>query len=283
MDFFLKTCLPLGDPKRSKVIFIGTVLHFNSCLNQVLNNFADWKALKYSALEAMPTRLDLWTEWENLYHDRSEGSNPMEASRLARDKAMKFLQDHWQEMHEGAKVLWKERMDLVTLMERRAQDRNSFNTEYANNPIDEASRVFHKIHYYDPKTLDEENLEYFMAVDPSMGKSKRSDPSVILTAARDVRSGIVYIVDVDEKRRHPDQIIEDVIRKAEIYPYSLISVETTAFQQMLKDELSKRASQRGIYLPLREFKSTVKRKFVLPLWNHFSPMVIFGFCRLKKS
>lgn len=260
MDWFDRTVLPLGDPKHSKFFLVGTVIHYNSVLNQVMNNRADWKAFKYRAIEKFPDRMDLWNRWEEILASRDEGDNPMEAARIARDKAIQFYKDNQEEMHQGAKVLWKERLDLFSLMEKRATKRLAFNSEYMNEPIDEDSRIFHKIWYYEPDEINLKDLDIFGACDPSMGNTKRSDPSVIITVGRHRRTGIVYVLDVDVKRRHPDQIIQDIFRKARQFEYLAFSVETVAFQQFMKDELVKRSAEQGIYLPIKEFKSTVKKE-----------------------
>lgn len=275
MDYFRKTLLPLGDPNNMKIVYVGTILHYNSCLNQVINEMPNFKAYKYRAIAEFPTNMSLWNDWEEIYNSRNEGSNPMEASRLAREKAMKFYTDNKEAMHEGAVVLWPERMNLLELMEKRVQDRISFLSEYNNEPLDEDTRTFQKIVYYDSKDLPPlEELEIYAAVDPSMGNSKRSDPSVIITVGR-ARTGIVYVLDVDEKRRNPNQIIKDLFAKAEIYNYTMVSIETVAFQQFFKQEVVKRSAERGLYLPIKEFKSTVKKEIrIASLEPHFSSGII---------
>lgn len=258
-DWFLRTCLPLGDPKHSKFFLVGTVIHYDSLLSRVINNHADWAAFKYRAIEEFPTQMDMWRKWELTYHERTEGDNPMESSRFARDKAMKFYEANKEKMHEGAKILWPERLDLLSLMEKRAVNRLAFNSEYQNDPIDEDSRIFHTIMTYDWSDVNIDDLEIYGAVDPSMG-GKRSDPSVILTLGRHRKTGVMYVLDVDNKRRHPDQLIQDIFTKSKQFNYSALSVETVAFQQFMKDELVKRGAQMGIYLPVKEFKSTVKKE-----------------------
>lgn len=139
MDWFDRTVLPLGDPKHSKFFLVGTVIHYNSVLNQVINDRPDWKAFKYRAIQKFPDRMDLWNKWEETLHNRDEGNNPMEASRIARDKALAFYEQNKDEMHRGGNVLWPERLDLLALMEKRSTKRLAFNSEYQNEPIDEDS------------------------------------------------------------------------------------------------------------------------------------------------
>lgn len=259
MSWLDRTALPLGDPKTSKFYLVGTVIHYSSVLNTILTQRADWQAFKYKAVEKFPDRMDLWSTFESLYHDRSEGDDPTESARIARQKAMAFYSEHAAEMNEGAHILWPERMDLLTLMERRATKRLAFNSEFQNQPLDESSKIFHSIQYYDPQQIDIDELTIYGAVDPSMGQTKRADSSAIVTVGRHQKTGIIYVLDVDVKKRHPDRIIADIFSKARTYKYTLFSIETIAFQAFMRDELVKRSTEQGVYLPIREFKSTIKK------------------------
>jgi predicted phage terminase large subunit-like protein len=212
-----------------------------------------------------------------MLHDRSEGDDPMSAARIARQNAMSFYAENRAEMTRGADVLWPERLDLLSLMEKRAIKRLAFNSEYQNEPIDEDSRIFHTIRFYDPGDVNMRDLEIYGAVDPSMGNSKRSDPSVIITVGRHKRSGVIYVLDVDVKRRHPDQIIQDVFTKARTFDYVAFSVEAVAFQQFMKDELMKRSAEQGVYIPAKEFKSTVKKEIRIAA---IEPLVSSGYIRI---
>jgi predicted phage terminase large subunit-like protein len=251
---------PLGDPKKMKFFVVGTVIHFGSVLNTLINQHGDFESFRYQAIETFPDRMDLWNEFERIYHSRDEGENPMEASRIARQKALDYYKENYAEMNEGSKVLWPERMDLLSLMIIRATNRLAFGSEYQNLPIDENSRIFKKIWYYTPEDVSLDELDIFGACDPSLGKTKRADPSVILTLGRHRKTGILYVLDTDRKRRTPDQTIQDIFNKASIYEYLNFNIETIAFQQMFKDEVTKRSAEQGVYLPVREFKSTVKKE-----------------------
>lgn len=260
VDWFDRTVLPLGDPKHSKYFLVGTIIHYNSLLSQIIKNRPDWISYKYAAIERFPDRMDMWATWEAIYHSRTEGSDHIEAARNARSKAMAYYCENSALMHEGAVVLWPERLDLLALMERRAVRRIAFNSEYQNNPVDSDTRIFNNITYFNLGDLDLGACDMYGACDPSMGTSKRSDPSAIVTIARHRKTGVLYVTDVDLKRRHPDEIILTIIKKARQYNYKLFSIETVAFQAFLRDELVKRSAEQRLYLPIREFKSTVKKE-----------------------
>lgn len=279
-SWLLRTVAPLGDPKRMKLYIVGTVIHYGSVLNTLLNNHGDYESYRYQAIEKFPDRMDLWNEFERLYHARDEGENPMDASRIARQKALDFYTEHHAAMNEGAKVLWPERMDLLQLMIIRATNRLAFGSEFQNDPIDENSRIFHKIWYYTPEEINMDDLDIFGSCDPSLGKTKRADPSVILTLGRHRKTGILYVLDTDRKRRTPDQTIQDIFNKARLFEYQNFNIETIAFQQMFKDEVAKRSAEQGVYLPVREFKSTIKKEVRI---SALEPLVSNGQIRFLAS
>lgn len=279
-SWLLRTVAPLGDPKRMKFYIIGTVISYGSVLNTLLNEHGDFDSYRYQAIEKFPERMDMWNEFERIYHSRDEGDSPMDASRIARQKALDYYTENHVEMNDGAKVLWPERMDLLSLMIIRATNRLAFGSEYQNDPLDSSTQIFHKIWTYTPDEVNIDELDIFGACDPSLGKTKRSDPSVILTLGRHPKTGILYVLDVDRKRRKPDQIIQDIFAKTQVYNYSMFCVETIAFQEMFKDEIIKRSTEQGIYLPIREYKSTVKKEIRI---SALEPLVTNGQVRILTS
>ena len=280
MDWFDRTVLPLGDPKHSKYFLVGTIIHYNSLLAQVIKNRPDWTSFRYAAIQTFPERMDMWAAWELMYHSRIEGNDPIEAARLARNKAMAYYHDNEVEMDRGACVLWPERMNLLSLMERRAVRRIAFNAEFQNLPLDEDTRIFKVIRFYENHELDLKECDIYGACDPSLGQTKRSDPSAIVTIARHRKTGILYVIDVDIKRRHPDEIIQTIFRKARQYSYKLFSVEAVAFQQFMHDELVKRSAEQRIYLPVREYKSVVRKEIRI---SAIEPLVTNGLIRFHRS
>jgi predicted phage terminase large subunit-like protein len=254
VDLFDKTIVPLGDPQLSKVFLIGTVLHYNSLLSQVMKR-GKWGKSRYKSIITMPERMDLWHKWEEIMMSRDEGETPEDASTIAYNKAMQFYEDNKDEMERGAQLLWPERYTLPYLMTLRFENRMSFNSEYQNEPVDEDTRVFRTWHYYKVEDAPLHELDVFFAVDPSMGQSKRSDYSVILIGGRHKRTGIIYVLECDMRRRHPDEIERDLFEKTKRYTFKDGCIETVAFQAYFRDAVMKKSAQLGIYLPCREFKT----------------------------
>ena len=124
----------------------------------------------------------------------------------------------------------------------------SFDSEYQNDPVSGDDAIFaNSLQYW---TELPNNLIYFGAVDPSLGKAGASrDPSAILVGGYHRETGKLYVVEAQIKKRLPDLIIEDVIRLHTQYNCHRWFVETVQFQEFLKTELVKRSAARGKPVP----------------------------------
>lgn len=242
-NWLKKTVLPLGAAgEKSDVVYIGTVLHYDSVLSRVLNNPA-WQKARFKSLIRMPENLSLWDRWEEILLNDGE---------KAADAYYQSMKD---EMDKGAKVSWLAR-PLVDLMKIRARDGHAaFDSEYQNDPVSQETSLFaNVISHCFYKDLPH-HLIYFGAIDPSLGKNGASrDPSAILVGGFDRQNGVLYVIEALIKKRLPDLIIEDVIALQRRYQCQLWSVETVQFQEFLKTEIMRRSVERGIPVPCRGVK-----------------------------
>ena len=235
-EWLKKTVLPLGVPgEKLDVVYIGTILHYDSVLNRTLSSKA-WKTAKFKALKKMPDDMALWDKWEDFF--LNEGEAVADAFYYANQAAM----------DKGSEVSWAAR-PLLTLMKIRARDGHAtFDSEYQNDPLSSDDAMFANALTYWTELPGE--LVYFGALDPSLGKAGASrDPSAILVGGYHRETGKLYVIEAQIKKRLPDLIIEDVIRMQKQYQCQRWFVETVQFQEFLKDELVKRSAQRGIPVP----------------------------------
>ena len=242
LEMWLKqTVLPLGAVgTKFDVIYIGTILHYDSVLSRTLNN-PFWSTRKFKAMKRWPDRMDLWDRWEELY--RNDGAVVAEA----------FYQANKDEMERGAQTSWAAR-GVLALMKIRARDGHAtFDSEYQNDPVSGEDAPFAKsMKFWNDLPSD---LVYFGALAPSLGKAGASrDPSAIIIGGYQRETGKLYVVEAQIKKRLPDLIIEDVIRLQRQYRCKLWFVETVQFQEFLKDELVKRSAARGLPVPARAVK-----------------------------
>ncbi len=251
-NWFTKAVSKAGD-YYTDIIYIGTLLHYDSLLAKVLNN-PRYKCKKYKAVMKFSDS-KLWDDWEKIYTELDNDNRE--------EDAFEFFENHKEEMLAGTEVLWEEKNSYYDLMVIRVSDGDSaFNSELQNEPINPDDCIFNEewLEYYNDAEIDFKNpdFNFFGFLDPSLGKTKKSDFSAIVTVAKSIKSGYMYVVLADIERRHPDRIINDTI-ETEIYlrntygrGFKKLGAETNQFQWFLKEELAKESVRRNIYLPLEE-------------------------------
>lgn len=247
-DWFAQTVVPLGDPKgkRTALVYMGTTVHHEALLVNVLTKRSDFKTRVYRAIIEWPARMDLWEACRLVYVDRD---NP---NRAADAKALYEL--NRAEMDRGAVVLWPEVQPLWKLMTWKWDNGSkAFNTEYMNNPVDEESMIFNPetFTYWDTGALAATlstyarpthvtDFDIYMGVDFAMGKT-RGDYSAVVTIARHKESGTKYIIDAYGERIKPDEFLRVITEKVMRYQPAGIAAEAQAAQEFfvmkLKDAL----------------------------------------------
>ena len=256
-NWFDKAVSKSGDDY-TDIVYIGTLLHYDSLLAKTLTNPA-YRSIKYKAVIQFSQADDLWQQWESIFTDLS--NDDREADALA------FFQAHKAAMLEGTQVLWEEKLSYYDLMVMRVSEGEaSFNSEEQNEPINPDDCLFMEewFEYYNEAEINfgDPAFDFFGFIDPSLGKTKRSDFSAIVTLAKHKGSGYMYVVDADIERRHPDRIIADVLAKERWlrasfgHGYRKLGAETNQFQWFLKEELAKASAKAGLYLPIEEVQQT---------------------------
>ena len=234
-----KTVLSLGEAGDTMdVILVGTVLHYDSVLSRLLGNKL-WRGRKFRAVIEWPGRMDLWDRWEELLLAQGE------------DAARAYYLERQAEMEEGAVVSWPSARPLYKLMLKRARDGHAaFDSEQQNDPASGEGAPFEGcITFWVERRND---WLFFGAVDPSLGKfGAARDPSAILVGGYSRERNVLDVVEASIRKRLPDRIIEDTIAFQQQYRCLLWVVEAVQFQEFLRTELIRRATERGISLPAR--------------------------------
>ncbi|MNW34020.1 hypothetical protein D3C74_109870 [compost metagenome] len=258
-SWFFKAVSKSGDTY-TDIFYIGTILHYDSLLANILRN-PGYQTRKYKAVLSFSSRKDLWAEWELLLTDLDNVSREQ--------NALAFFQDNREDMLAGTKVLWEAKLSYYDLMVMKVvEGEASFNSEEQNEPINPEDCLFNEewLDFYNPLTLDfSVGFEFFGFVDPSLGKTKKSDTSAILTLAKHMRTGYLYVLDADIERRHPDAIITDVMEKERWLRmsfgrgYTKLGCETNQFQWFLKEKIAEKSAELGLYLPIEEVNQNVDK------------------------
>ena len=259
-NWFDKAVSKAGDTY-TDIMYIGTILHYDSLLNNVLQN-PRYKTKKYRAVISEATNTKLWDEWEGIYTNLFNENHE--------EDARTFYEAHEEEMLLGVEVLWEEKLSYYDLMEIKVSEGTaSFNSELQNDPIDPESATFNPewFDYYEPELVDFSSPEFvFVAAnDPSLGKNKKSDTSSIINLALSTKTGYMYVADASVEKRKPDVIIDDVFEmnrrlkrdyKKGFYKFG---VEVVQFQYFFKEVMAAKSAEEGEYIPIEEIQSTVNK------------------------
>ena len=259
-NWFDKAVSKAGDTY-TDIMYIGTILHYDSLLNNVLQN-PRYKTRKYRAVISDAANTKLWEEWEGIYTNLFNENHE--------EDARAFYEANEEEMLLGAEVLWEEKLSYYDLMEIKVSEGTaSFNSELQNDPIDPESATFNPewFDYYEPEIIDFSSPEFIFvaANDPSLGKNKKSDTSSIINLALSTKTGYMYVADASVERRKPDVIIDDVFEmnrrlkrdyKKGFYKFG---VEVVQFQYFFKEVMAAKSAEEGEYIPIEEIQSTVNK------------------------
>ncbi|MBF0423845.1 MAG: phage terminase large subunit [Magnetococcales bacterium] len=258
-----RTVLSLGPTDDSgDVIFIGTVLHYDSVLARKVTRPL-WQSRTFRAITQWPERMDLWDRWEELLLNVGEA------------EADAWFGDHHAEMNQGAVVSWPSARPIVSLMKKRARDgHQAFDSEQQNDPINKQDAHFAAIQFWVERKPE---WQFFGACDPSLG---RGDPCAILVGGFDRKTGILDVVEAIISRMLPDRIIEEIIRLQRQYRCLSWAIETVQFQEFLKSELVKRSAARGVPVPARAVKPSVQKEMRI---ESLQPHVANGLIRVHQS
>jgi predicted phage terminase large subunit-like protein len=250
-SWFFKDVLHCGKVDGStNFIFIGTCLHVESLLSELLVNPA-WRGRKYQAVETFSERVDLWEEWTRRFTDLSNPNRDKEAEA--------YFRQHEEAMLAGTRVLWPEGETYLQLMKKLVADgRASFHSEKQNEPLDPDRQIFdmEKARRFEVvqnsngafvglrwlngsnRAVSAENLERIIAYhDPALGKKpdRKSDVdyAAIAVVARD-RDGYLYFLDCYLKRANQSQQIAAAFSLREKWGFDTLYLESNHFQMLMK-------------------------------------------------
>ena len=274
-------CIPAGAPGMNDVIFIGTILSYNSVLWRLLTEakYSSWSRKRFQAV-IESSRSPLWNEWESIMTDLSRGDD---AYTDARD----FYDEHKDEMLEGTEVLWPEQRpdQYLWLMERQLESPSAFASEYMNDPQTEELAVF-KTAWIEKNLYTElpEIRDVNIAIDPAVSTRRTADYSVIMVVGRG-SDNYFYVLDCDAQKRSGEQLVEDakeIIRK--YYKYKpKVFCEANMLQSFLSNTLERDLITSGIYLDWNEVVHTGTRDRKAARIESLAPHIKNGHIKFHES
>lgn len=286
-DWFTQVVMALGGPmgKRTAYIYMGTIVHQDALLNDVIHNRADFKSRLYKALIEEPERMDLWEKCEEIYKD----INVEKEKRL--QNAKNYYEKHKEEMDKGVVVLWPEAKPIFELMLWKWDNGSkAFNTEMQNTPRDPESMIFDPDEFYyftDIDLINEQGkelpLDYYGFWDVATGKSRRSDYNAIVTIARNRVTGAMFVIDAWGKKCRIKEAQDIVVEKIQQFGHKEFAIETIGVGHDQYAQVKAKLQGQRIYhtrlKPISSHSEANKEKRI----ENLQPLTESGFLRFRKE
>lgn len=250
--WFTKDVMPAiqsGEEFKGAITFIGTVLHENALLPDLLTD-PSWTRNKYKAVISWAEREDLWQQWRNLYNNLDDPAS--------KDTAKAFYLENEPEMLKGTEVLWPDGESYYELMVQQLKmGTAAFASEKQNDPFDPERQILHPekcqrfkvIWPGDPqwpqgyedgfavvlgdRFAHSNQLKIIAFHDPAMAEEKKSDYAAIVVCAQDA-SGYIYVLDVWLKKEPPDKQIKAALKLYQKWQVSTLYFEAVMFAKLFK-------------------------------------------------
>lgn len=156
--------------------------------------------------------------------------------------------------------------DAELLEAERNSGQRAFAQEYLAQFVDMAGAEFPGSYFGEQVWFDEwpkrsEIKWRVMALDPSKGKTEKSDYSAYIMLALH-ESGVMYC-DADISRRDVWTIVEDGVRLSQSFEPHAFGVEVNQFQEMLVRPFEEAMLAKGILLPIHTINNTLSKRIRL--------------------
>jgi predicted phage terminase large subunit-like protein len=250
-----------GESHKLNITFVGTVLHEDSLLANLLKTPTAHLRSKYRSIVSWATRQDLWEEWRKIY-------TQLENLKAA-DDAKAYYQANEPAMLEGTEVLWPDGESYYELMvQQLSMGKAAFSSEKQNEPFDPDSQILDpdlcprfKVYFpHDPewlsnlgdegfaivrsdngKAIHSRDLKIIAFLDPALGRKTKNgipvgDYAACVVCAQD-HWGYIYTLDVWLKKAKPDAQIKAAFALHEKWRFDILYLETIGFQELLKDKM----------------------------------------------
>ena len=140
-----------------------------------------------------------------------------------------------------------------------------FSCLYLNMPVRSDDMIFKPewIQYYEtrPRTA---SLVFYTTVDPAtdptLARSKDTDYSVVMTCAKDLVTGSIYVIDYFREKCNPGALTSAIMEHVVKYSPIVVGYEDIAFQRSLDYYLKELMRQQGVFFILEPVKYGSKSK-----------------------
>lgn len=157
-------------------------------------------------------------------------------------------------------VLDDESMDKRGVLAEFFDDKESFYSEYQNEPLSRDGAIFSGYKTYEEMPVCD---AYYIGLDPAMGKARGDYFGLAVLGKKDKQ----YYLDTKGYKLKPDVMIEKFMQiylRLLLYGKPIkIAIETVAFQEFFKDKLKEEFAVKGISLSICELKNSVAKELRL--------------------
>ena len=269
--------MPMGDPTRTGIIYMGTLVHPSGLLPAVMER-ADFKSKRYSAIISPPLNQDLWEKYEEIYRNQENPSR--------KEDAEDYYLANKEEMDKGIQTLWADRFPYYKLMQQKVNiGTKAFNSEMLNLPYSDEDAIFKPdmFVFFDDKDLYDSfgrplPLDLYGFWDIAI--TGKGDYNVIVTVGRDRRTGIFYLIDVWAKKCNIHEALDMCVKKIIEHKHHTFGVETIQAQWSMFKQLQERLASQGYYSTrLKSVKPQTKKEMRI---EQLEPLVEQGALRFKR-
>jgi predicted phage terminase large subunit-like protein len=236
-NWMLRAVLPSRDPKGGKVRIVGTILHLDSFLANVvpLEGMRDSYTEGLKTVCTNPKKL-----WKGVLYRAHTGDAP-------------------QEITAQKDILWYPRFTKEFLVDeyesyKELGKADAYMQEFLNRPIDESQALFRKSDFV--AASDEElvaikngqkSLLYYVGVDLAITLEKRSDYTVFHVVGID-STGMMYHIDTIRDRLDAKQIVDTLFALQERYHPQWFAIEKEQIARTLHAFIQERMLHTGTFL-----------------------------------
>jgi len=240
LDWLLQGADYALDPRYGRIWVIGTPLH-PRCIVESLAEYNDWSSIKYSYLNETEDgrKYSLWPEVLSVEELLIEKRDKEEQGKL-----YQWYMERQCEMRGEETMLFPppyKYWEGEVIVEKK---------EAWLSITKKGDEVFNP-----PKEVP---VCLFGGVDPASSIKARADYSVIFTIAVDEEKNI-YCVEYYRKRVTPLTLAEAILNSYERYWHQNMRIESTAYQEMLREYMESEFEKRGYYISGLQIKETPRQ------------------------
>jgi predicted phage terminase large subunit-like protein len=239
--------LPSRQSRDYNIILVGTKLHHDSLLSR-LQGRSDFFSLRFPLVLEFPQNID------NIDKKNIKKTDI---------KGMK-LDD--------------ETLDKLELLKEYLEDKDSFMSEFQNEPLSKDGLTFNYTTFETAPICD----AYFVGIDPALGKSKGDYFAITILGYSS--SYKKYFATTKMYKIKATLMIDKIITLyVDLLRYQRplkIAIEEVQFQEFFKDTLSDKAKEMGLFLPIVPLRNNIAKELRI---DSISPLVNNGDILIDKN